>query len=309
MADPTWNGSKVLVFGANSFIGAHLVARLKEQEVMIHTTYRTAIDPVQEQTEIWPVDITDGSAVTSLIKQIQPDYIFNLTGHVNGAREIEQVWPAFKTNLEGSLNIMMAAQGTSCRRIILIGSLDEHLEEGKPILPVSPYAASKIAAGAYARMFHSLYQLPVVVARPFMVYGPQQKDRNKLVPYTIQSVLNQQEAFFTNGARKADWVYVSDVVDALLRIAVSPGIDGASIEIGTGKLTSVKEVVQLIFRKLNSPVEPGFGLRPNRGTENEIAAAVKDTKEKTGWEAQVDLETGMEHTIHWYQQQYIHEQN
>lgn len=301
MSAPNFTQTKVLVIGANSFIGAHLVSKLIEHEAIVHATYHSNL-PLQAQRHVreWLLDVTDMSAVRNLFQEVQPDYIFNMAGHVNGYRELENVVPTYKTNLEGSINVLTAASEVSCRRLVLIGSLEEHQHGSRSMTPVSPYAASKLAATAYARMFHSLYQTPVVIAQPYMVYGPQQKDHNKLVPYTILSILGDQETHFSNGIRATDWIYVDDVVDGLLKIGLTPGLEGETVELGTGQLTTVKQVVNMIYEKMDCARIPGFGQLPNRLNEVVAAADVELTRQQIDWQAGTSLEEGLNKTICWY---------
>jgi len=93
-------------------------------------------------------------------------------------------------------------------------------------------------------MFFALYQLPVVILRVFMVYGPGQGDLQKLVPYVITSLLKGETPRFTSGTREVDWIYVEDVVAAFLEAARAPGVEGATLDVGTGKLVTVRQVVE-----------------------------------------------------------------
>lgn len=297
-------GAKTLVIGASSFIGAHLVPELKKQGAIVFTTIHREPTALNGAEAHFSLDITDPSAVQNIIKEIKPEYVFNLSGYVQGGRALEHVFPSFKVNLEGTLHLLTALQQFPCKRLIILGSLDEYQPDNQLIHPVSPYAASKIAANAYARMFHTLFETPVVIARPFMVYGPNQKDRLKLVPYTILSILKGEIPAFSSGSRTADWVYVSDVIDGLIRCATFPGIDGRTIQFGTGRLASVKEVVSDIFKLLSIECPPNFGAMDDRKAETIIAADVKATQQLIGWEAKISLEEGLKKTVKWYQTQW-----
>src|SRR5271155_2900674 len=93
-------------------------------------------------------------------------------------------------------------------------------------------------------MFSALYQTQVVVAKIFMVYGPGQSDHTKLIPYVTTSLLRGEAPKLSSGVRSVDWIYVDDVVEGLIRCAEAPGIDGRTIELGSGKMASIREVVQ-----------------------------------------------------------------
>lgn len=304
MDTTTLAGAKVMVIGASSFIGSHLVPELKQQGAIVFTANRSESFSSQGALTHRTLDITDLASVERVLEEVMPDYIFNLSGHVQGGRAIEHVWPAFKVNLEGTVNLLTTLKRYPCKRLIILGSLDEHQPNNQLIQPVSPYAASKIAASAYARMFHLLFETPVVIAQLFMVYGPNQKDQLKLVPYTILSILKGEIPSFSSGSRKADWVYVKDVVDGLTKIATFPGIEGATIQFGTGRLAAVEEVVSKLFELLKVNTHPKFGAIEDRKAETIIAANVDETKQLIGWGAKISLEEGLKKTVSWYKEQF-----
>ena len=122
----------------------------------------------------------------------------------------------------------------------------EEPERGDPNpVPSSPYAASKFASSAYARMFHALYGLPIVIARVFMVYGPGQKDHRKLVPYTILQALDGNTPELSSGVRMIDWIHVNDVVDGFAADGLQkPDLKGETVDLGSGHPHSIKEIVE-----------------------------------------------------------------
>jgi nucleoside-diphosphate-sugar epimerase len=177
----------------------------------------------------------------------------------------------------------------------------EEPDRGDPnAVPCSPYAASKFAASAYARMFHSLYDLPAVIARVFMVYGPGQKDRRKLVPYTILKALNGEAPELSSGLRKIDWIYVDDVIDGLLQLGGKAGLEGETIELGSGTTHTVREVVEEILRQIDPGLHGHFGAIGDRPMEQEHLARVDEARAKADWQAKVTLQEGLARTIAWY---------
>lgn len=298
------NNKKVLVIGASSFIGTHLVLKLVEHGAIVHATYLSKKPDFCPNVVVEYLDITDLVAVKNRLKHFQPDYVFNLAAYVNGSRSIEMVLPTMKANLGGNLNLLLAATEYPVKRIVLLGSMDEHQELANEISPASPYAASKIASSAYAKMFHSLYQLPIVIAKVFMVYGPNQQDTEKLIPYTITTLLRGERPAFSAGTRMVDWVYISDVVDGLLKLMLVPGLEGKSVSIGTGELVSVRSVISSIFKALHIQEPPNFGIIPERPLETMVAAEVKHTKEQIGWTPSIGIKAGIKKTVKWYQESF-----
>jgi len=201
----------------------------------------------------------------------------------------------------GTIHLLDACQEVGCcKRLVITNSQEEPDYGASNAVPASPYAASKFASSAYARMFNSVYGLPVVIARVFMVYGPEQKDHNKLVPYTILQALAGNAPQLSSGVRKIDWVYVSDVVEGLLLLGSKSGIEGQTIDLGTGQIHMINEMVKEILNQIDPSLEGDFGAIPNRIMEQEPVAKAEETMAKIGWRAQVSLKEGLARTIDWY---------
>jgi nucleoside-diphosphate-sugar epimerase len=164
----------------------------------------------------------------------------------------------------------------------------------------SPYAAAKWASHTYARLFHALYQLPVVHLRIFMVYGPGQRDLRKLIPYVTTSLLCGEAPALMSGEREVDWIYIDDVVDAFLAAAVSPGASGASLDIGSGELVSVRAIVDRLRRLVGGDVEPAFGAVPTRKLERVRVADPATAAATIGWAPRTPLEDGLRRTVKYY---------
>jgi UDP-glucose 4-epimerase len=126
-----------------------------------------------------------------------------------------------------------------------------------------------------------------------MVYGPGQIDLKKLLPYVILKTLAGESPQMTSGVRRVDWIYVDDVVSALLRMADAPAIDGMTIEIGSGSSLTVEEIVRLTMGMIDPAVEPKFGSVKDRPMEQERNADVEQTYARIGWRPQIDIRTGL----------------
>jgi nucleoside-diphosphate-sugar epimerase len=203
-------------------------------------------------------------------------------------------------NLVTTVNLLTAATELGVDRIVVVGSLDEPDRGELETVPSSPYAASKWAAGDYARMFHALFGTPVVIARPFMVYGPGQIDGRKLVPYVTRALLRGVAPELSSGRRPVDWIYVDDVVDGLLSLAATPGVGGETFDVGSGRLVPVRNVVLELADIIRPAVQIKFGAVPDRPLEQVRVADAIDTKSRIGWEAQVALRDGLERSVKWY---------
>ena len=291
---------RVLVTGATGFIGSSLCRALKELGSEIHTISRTEPDGFRDGCYWRQLDIADRELVQAACRDVAPQTIFHLASYVSGSRDIGVVEATFHANLISTLNLLLISHELDIRRLVLAGSLEEHLNSVQEP-PCSPYAAAKIAASAYSRMFHALYATPVVTARLFMVYGPNQKDLNKLIPSVILALRQGQPIKLGSGKRNVDWIYIDDVVDGLLRCATEPGIEGKTIDLGSGRFYRISEVIAMLYQQLGIVSQPPFGSLPDRPMEVEIKANIDQTYEQIGWQPQVPLAEGLRRTIDWYQ--------
>lgn len=250
-----------------------------------------------EEIRFHVADLTDGDAVRGVVGTVQPDYVFHLASQVTAARDRSMVRPTLHANLLSTIHLFDAIAGTDCRRCVLAGSLEETDADG---VPTSPYAAAKSSATLYARMYHALYDVPITIARLFMVYGPDQPDERKLVPYVTRSLLSGKTPELSTGERPVDWVHVHDVAEALLRCALAPDLVGKTIDIGTGQLTTVRSVAERISRLIGRG-EPVFGAVPDRPLE-QVRAADPSGAERLLGHRLMGLEEGLASTVDWYRE-------
>ena len=297
------SGSSVLVTGASGFIGAHLCRRLSACGAKVHAVSRGLHSSVDGHLQWWQADCRDSSAVGALFRAVRPQIVFHLASYVVGARGLHVVLPTFNDNLASTVHLLTAAAEVGCRRIVLAGSSEEPLVFDDTTFPCSPYAAAKWASSIYGRMFHQLFKAPVVMPRIFMTYGPDQKDVHKLIPYVVRRLLRGEAPKLSSGRRLADWIYVEDVVEGLLRAAVFPGIEGAAFDLGSGLLVSVREIVEQVVEMVGGSVEPVFDARLDRPFEQERAADTSFLVDKLGYQPRSTLRQGLEATVSWYREQ------
>jgi nucleoside-diphosphate-sugar epimerase len=295
-----FSGEKVLVTGASGYIGPHLCLRLCKSGDEVHAVSRMRQHGEDSCPNWWQGDLADIDVVRDLLKTINPDVIFHLAGHAAGGRELELVLPTFHSNLATTINLLSVAAEIGCRRIVLPGSLEEPNSLDAEVLPSSPYAASKWAGSAYARMFHKLYETPIVIARLFMTYGPGKQNPRKLIPYVITSLLRGRAPKVSSGERQIDWIYIDDAVDGLIAAARAPDVEGCVIDLGSGSLVSIKTMVHKIMDLMDPSLEPLFGASPDRPMEQVRVANIENTNSKIGWEPSTLLESGLQKTVDWY---------
>lgn len=292
-------GKVALVSGATGFIGSNLCCELRSRGARVHGVGRRRRSGFEADIEYESVDLAAPGAAGELMRAVRPDFVFHLASHVQGSPDFEHVLPTFRSNLQTTINLLAAATEVGCERMIVTGSLVEP-EAGTERIPSSPYAAAKWASSDYSRMFHALYGLPVVIARVFMVYGPAQQDETKLVPYTIRSVACGEAPGITSGRRQIDWIYVDDVVAGLITLSSAPGLEGGTVDLGSGSLITTAELVEVICSLMKTAVRPQFGALADRPLEPVRVARVAETTALTGWTPTVSLREGLTRTIDWY---------
>jgi UDP-glucose 4-epimerase len=293
---------KVLVTGGSGFIGGHLCRRLCDEGIEVHATSRDQRESSASGPIWWQADMADLAAARRVLTATRPQIIFHLAGAVGAASDCGLVLPTFHSLVTSTVNMLVTATELCCWRIFLIGSFTEPKPGELEPMPGSPYGAAKWMSTTYGRMFHRLYQTPVVNLRPFMTYGPAQAS-TKLIPSVVLSLLRGETPKLSSGRTKADWIYVADVIDAFLLAATKPGLEGKLIDLGTGSLISVRDVVGQMVTISDTNIEPLFGALPDRPAENAVAANTAAASELLGWRASTTLESGLRQTFDWFKEQ------
>ncbi|HYG40707.1 MAG TPA: NAD-dependent epimerase/dehydratase family protein [Cytophagales bacterium] len=295
-------GKSVLITGASGFIGYNLTTRLCDMGAYVHGTSRSDQISARENLKWWRGNFEDYETAKRLIREIKPDFIFHLAGAVTAANSLDLVLPTYHSLLTSTVNILTLATEIGCERIILTGSSTEPLDENP--YPNSPYAAAKWATSAYGHLFQEIYKAPVIIVRPFMGYGPGQPI-GKLIPHVILSLLKNESPRLSQGLWLTDWVYIDDTVDGILASAVEGSPGGKTIDLGSGVLTSVRQIVEKIVEIIEPEISPLFGALPDRHEEHTRVADTKYAFEKLNWKAKVSLEEGLRKTVQWYRDMYF----
>ena len=305
---------KVLVTGARGFIGSQLCRRLVVSGVELHAvSRRPPADVVAWWQSIggdvsdaprvaairwWNVDLIDLQATRELIRTVLPDRTYHLASLVTGSRNLEMVLPILQNNFVTAFNLLLATAEYGTGRLVLAGSFEEP-DDQDPV-PCSPYAAAKGAASGYARMFRALYQTKVVTAKISMVYGPGQADLTKLVPYVTTAFLRGERPKLSSGIRLVDWICVDDLVDGLIACAHASSADGRTVDLGSGELCSIREIVRQLRDLVPGAPEARFGAVPDRPLERLGKADVATSYELIGWKPSTTLQAGLRRTVDWY---------
>ena len=289
-------GRRVLVTGATGFVGRHLCRRLLRLGAEVHALSRdTPPQPAAPPGLHWHrSDLVDAAGFAEIAGRIRPATIFHLASLVQGHRESALALPMLDANTRAAVAVMSAAHTIPGCRVVLAGSIEEPRGDEPP---VSPYAAAKGAATGYARLFHTQWGLPVTVLRIAMVYGPDQPDVRKLVPYVCSSLLEGTTPALSSGTRPVDWVYIEDVCDAFIRAATRHGVAGRVLDIGSGRTTTIAEVVRSLADLADYHGPLGFGEVEERRHDLAHVADPAPASYYLGWQASTSLRSGLAQTL------------
>jgi nucleoside-diphosphate-sugar epimerase len=277
-----------------------LCARLLAGGAEVHATSRAPRVGRAKNVRWWLADLANDGEAQAILAQVRPEVVYHLAGHVSASPRAELVLPTFQSLLASTVNLLSAALEAGVRRVVVTGSLTE--PDAGDATPGSPYAAAKWASSAYARMFHQLYGSPVVILRPFMTYGPGQQGE-KIIPHTILSLLSGESPRLASGRWPADWVYVDDVIEGFIQAAFALGIEGQTLDLGSGALVTTREVVEQLAQQIDAQIPLQFGALPDRPAQRERVADVEQSKRLLNWQAMTPLADGLAQTIAWYREQ------
>lgn len=302
----------VLVTGSTGFIGYHLTHRLCREGARVTALVRDIdrlgrLEPLRHQLNLWEGDLSASSFTAA--SDDAPQYVFHLAA-ANVDRPLDDWSGAIDANITGTANLLQWCsrdeQSAALKAFVYTGTpfeygpSDEPRGEDDALRPPNFYAASKASGWLFCQAFAELHELPIVGARPFLTYGPDQGTK-RLIPAVIIAALQEREIPLTGGKQLRDFIYIDDVVDGLLRVAQTPTARGEMFNLGSGMGVTLREVVQRILDLSGSPVPFAFGALPYRKGELwDLRADVTKARELLGWQAQISLDTGLSQTIDWY---------
>ncbi len=271
--------------------GANIVALLPD------TTPAPSLDALEFKVE--RVLIPEGGDLGDAIRRAKPRSVVHLSAFISTERSLQALASTVQANLLATISLLTACSEIGAERVLLMGSCEEYGQKRTPFDPDaapdpnSPYGASKAAATAYARMFYGNFHLPTVVLRPSVVYGPKQTPR-MLIPMVMQALASNRPIDVTEGRQTRDFIYVSDVVDAILIALTAPHLAGEAWNIGSGEIVTVRQCIETIERIAGRRGLVRYGARPY--VDREIfhyEPMIHKTTEAFHWRPSVMLEEGL----------------
>ena len=308
--------TKVLVTGAEGFIGSHLT------EALLSAGYQVRALSYYNSFNDWGwlegINNPDLEVVSGDVRD--PDFCRHITRgcslvfHLAALIAIPYSYVApdsyVDTNIRGTLNMLQAARDCNVERIVVTSTSEVYgtalyvpIDENHPRQPQSPYSATKIGADALAKSFYNAFELPVVIARPFNAYGPRQSARAIIPTIITQIAAGHREIKVGDLTPTRDFNFVTDTAAGFIALATAPGIEGREINIATGREVTMEETLHTIARLMGADIKWITDPERIRPSKSEVRRLLGDNKlitSLTDWRPRVSLEEGLSKTIDWF---------
>tara|TARA_Y100000590_G_scaffold469945_1_gene660862 strand:- start:1725 stop:2702 length:978 start_codon:yes stop_codon:yes gene_type:complete len=307
---------KILITGACGFFGSHLTEFFinKGYSVVAFDRYNPTnnlgwLESSKYKNDIQFIlgDIRDYDSVN---KAIQGSSIcIHLAALIGIPYSYVSPLAYVKTNVEGTYNVLEASKNSNLDQIIITSTSETYgssqyspMDELHPLNAQSPYAASKVAADQLTLSYYRSFDLPIKIARPFNIYGPRQSLRAVIPSIILQCLKDINPIKLGNVESNRDFTYVSDTCESIESILNCSELFGEVVNIGNGNLISIKDLADLIFKKLEKSTSFSIDknrLRPEKSEVTSLLASTKKIYSKTNWQPKINISEGIDETINW----------
>lgn len=308
---------RVLVTGADGFMGSHLTERLLEYgaKVSVYVRGNSTIGTTQYNLKnIKPLENIVEEIITgdigspdcrALVKKNAPEIIFHLAADAYVPNSFSHPLEVMETNVLGTLNMLHAVmEMKSAKRIVCTSSSEIYgmtiggsINEEHPLYPSSPYAASKVAADRYCYAYWNTYHVPVAIIRPFNTYGP--KHTYDVVPKFIElAIKGKTLTIHGDGKQTRDFTYVDDMIEAFLVMGSNPKAVGRAVNFGTGKDVSINYIAEKIKELSGSECK----IEHTKDRVSQVRRLNCDwslAKKLFGWKPKIDIDEGLRRNVEW----------
>lgn len=309
---------KVLVTGADGFIGSHLVEELvkrgdKVRAFAYYNSFNTwgwldNLDKsILDEIEVVTGDIRDPNGVRMAMKGIQR--VYHLAALIAIPFSYQAPDAYVDTNIKGTLNVLQAARDLETDRVLITSTSEVYgtaqyvpIDEKHPYQGQSPYSATKIGADRLAESFYRSFNMPISIVRPFNTYGPRQSARAVIPTIITQLLAGIEEIKLGSLTPTRDFNYVKDTAKGFIAIGDSDKTVGEEINIATGKEISIGKLAQELINQINPKakiITDEQRMRPEKSEVNRLLGCNKKIKRLTSWEPTYDLSAGLAETISW----------
>ena len=312
-------GKKILVTGADGFIGSHLTETLVSQGYNVRAfVYYNSFNSwgwldscskeVKGRFEVFAGDIRDPNGVREAMKGC--DIVFHLAALIAIPFSYHSPDSYIDTNVKGTLNIIQAAKDLGVERVLVTSTSEVYgtakyipIDEKHPRQPQSPYSASKIGADCIAESFYRSFNLPLTIVRPFNTFGPRQSARAVIPTIIIQLLNGKTEIKLGELSPTRDLVFVKDTVNGFIQIANSTELIGEDCNIATQSEISVGDLAAELIRQINPAaviISDDQRIRPANSEVFRLFGSNEKIRKYTGWKQQYTLQEGLSETIEWF---------
>jgi NAD dependent epimerase/dehydratase len=314
-------GKKVLVTGADGFIGSHLVEALLAQgcDVRAFVYYNSFgtwgwLDSlpasVTRTLDVFAGDIRDPNGVTEAMRGCS--VVFHLAALIAIPFSYHSPDSYVDTNIKGTLNVLQAARRWDVEKVLVTSTSEVYgtaqyapIDEKHPFQGQSPYSATKIGADRLAESFYRSFQTPVVIVRPFNTYGPRQSARAVIPTIITQLLMGAEELKLGSLTPTRDFNYVADTVAGFIALAEAENVLGQEINIATGVEHTVGDVARYLIAQLNPAARIVTEDQRQRPEASEVFRLIGDNrliKSLTAWQPQHNLEQGLARCVEWFRE-------
>lgn len=302
---------KVFVTGATGFVGANLVRRLINQNHEVHIIKRKnsniwRIKDIASKLHVHEIDLSKKKHLTTVLYRVKPSIIFHLANLGSYAGVDPSIEKSIKTNLLGTTNLIESAHVINYECFINTGSSSEYGKKNSPMReidscqPATNYAIAKLAGTLYGQAYAKRTGKPLATLRLFSPFGAFDHPA-RLISSTILKILKGEKLLFNNLSDVRDYIFIDDVVEAyLFCMKKSSLLSGEIFNIGSGKQTLVRDIVQLLVRKMKSGNQAGLNEIVSKKDNLVWQADIQKAKKILGWQPKMTLDQGLSKTIAWF---------